>query len=265
MFNIDQLRQTTKPAWFGLGFIQLKISPQTRMHFWHPDLKPDVGDEEIHDHRYDFTSEIIYGEITHKVYNFEPAVHGHFERVEVSCDPDNPAPERGRVRGHVNLIGSYTLTKGSSYRFGRDQFHQTSAEKAITLVVREPTRKEFANVVRQVGAPAICAFERKIPEADLWEIIETFLPGVQGDGKIGYHLSDIPKGVVGEASKVFEEVAEFKDALDQDISLMAIHELSDVYGAIESYLANHHPSITVDDLRKMSNVTKRAFVNGHRD
>jgi hypothetical protein len=30
-----------------------------------------------------------------------------------------------------------------------------------------------------------------------------------------YHLVDIPKGVFGEASKIFEEVEEFRDAVNQ--------------------------------------------------
>ena len=45
---------------------------------------------------------------------------------------------------------------------------------------------------------------------------------------------------------------------------MQLVELSDIYGAIESYLQLHHPGITMSDLENMSNITKRAFNDGTR-
>ena len=82
--------------------------------------------------------------------------------------------------------------------------------------------------------------------------------------KPGYHVRVIHKGVLGDPSKIIEELEEFRDALDQGAILMALVELSDMIGATEAYLAKHHPSITLDDLRTMSDITKRAFVNGRR-
>jgi hypothetical protein len=81
----------------------------------------------------------------------------------------------------------------------------------------------------------------------------------------GYHIADITRGVFGHASKVFEEVDEFADALEQGVAVMALVELSDLIGAIRGYLANHHPSITLDDLITMSDVTTRVFKSGHRE
>ncbi len=80
----------------------------------------------------------------------------------------------------------------------------------------------------------------------------------------GYHIKDIEKGVLGEASKIREETEEFLDALDQESSVMALVELSDLIGAIHAYLRKHHPSIKIDDLIKMSDITARAFISGHR-
>lgn len=82
---------------------------------------------------------------------------------------------------------------------------------------------------------------------------------------VGYHLATIKRGVFGEDSKIFEEVDEFADALDQDVALMALIELSDLIGAIKGWLAKHHPSITLADLDKMAEVTKRVFETGHRE
>jgi hypothetical protein len=82
--------------------------------------------------------------------------------------------------------------------------------------------------------------------------------------KIGYHLKDIPKGKIGEVSKIQEEVLELEDAETQGIRIMQLVELSDIYGSIDLYLKNHFPDISMDDLADMSRVTQRAFINGKR-
>lgn len=81
----------------------------------------------------------------------------------------------------------------------------------------------------------------------------------------GYHLAKIARGEFGESSKIFEEIDEFDDALQQGSQIMALVELSDVIGAIRGFLAKHHPSITLDDLVKMSDITHRAFESGARE
>lgn len=79
----------------------------------------------------------------------------------------------------------------------------------------------------------------------------------------GYHLRDIKKGQIGELSKIEEEIEELKDALEQDCKIMALVELSDLYGAIELY-AEKHFSMTIEDLKSMSRITRRAFESGAR-
>ena len=82
--------------------------------------------------------------------------------------------------------------------------------------------------------------------------------------KPGYHLHDIPKGEVGETSKILEEVLELQDAEAQECKIMAQVELSDLIGAVTLYLERHHPTTTIDDLIVMSRITRRAFENGRR-
>lgn len=80
----------------------------------------------------------------------------------------------------------------------------------------------------------------------------------------GYHLAVIEKGILGELSKIEEELAELKDARAQGVRIMELVELSDLIGAVEAYLEKNHPDTTIIDLMKMSDVTKRAFRNGRR-
>jgi hypothetical protein len=82
--------------------------------------------------------------------------------------------------------------------------------------------------------------------------------------KPGYHLVEIPKGILGEPSKIAEEVAELQDAYSQGVSIMALIECADLYGAIRAYLTKHHPGTSMSDLEAMADVTERAFNNGRR-
>ena len=80
----------------------------------------------------------------------------------------------------------------------------------------------------------------------------------------GYHIKEIKRGVLGEPSKIREEVEEFLDAVDQGSSIMALIELSDLIGAVNLYLEKYHPTINLGDLIVMNNITRRAFESGAR-
>jgi hypothetical protein len=80
----------------------------------------------------------------------------------------------------------------------------------------------------------------------------------------GYHINQITKGVLGEISKIQEEVDELTDAQQQGCKIMELVELSDLYGAIECYLRTYHSETSMADLAKMSQITQRAFTSGRR-
>lgn len=81
---------------------------------------------------------------------------------------------------------------------------------------------------------------------------------------MGYHLRKINKGVYGESSKITEEYEEFLDAEERGAKLMELVELSDLIGAIQGYLHKYHPSIRLEDLQYMAELTKSAFEEGQR-
>lgn len=86
------------------------------------------------------------------------------------------------------------------------------------------------------------------------------------DEKVGYHKRSIRRGVFGELSKIEEEVAELADADEQGVRVMVLIELSDLVGAIRGYLLKRFgDSVTLDDLTKMADVTRRAFESGARN
>lgn len=80
----------------------------------------------------------------------------------------------------------------------------------------------------------------------------------------GYHIKEIPNAEYGTFDKIGEEFYEAQDALEQGCAIMLFVELSDLIGAIEGFLEMNYPNITLNDLIKMENITKRAFTNGDR-
>lgn len=79
---------------------------------------------------------------------------------------------------------------------------------------------------------------------------------------MSYHLKTIDKGVLGEFSKIEEEYLELEDAVEQQNNILILCELCDLIGAIEVYAAKYN--LTLEDLIKMKNATKNAFLSGHR-
>jgi phosphoribosyl-ATP pyrophosphohydrolase len=268
--DIDYLKEnaTQDPISFGLGFVQLRLSDTVRMHFYDDSLKT-VSEEEVHDHRYNFTSKILRGTLTQTTYDFVPnssmslfsATH---IKSEVSCNPN--APIKNNSVAVLGILKSYytaTYAAGSSYTIGADVLHTVDSSDAITLLTRHPTFKDYAIVAKRINVDSTCPFANPLTPDECWNLISRKL-GVSPEKGCGYHIENIQKGVVGEASKILEEAQELMDAENQNAKIMQHIELSDLYGAMLHYMNNKHPGLTMKDLEEMHNITKRAFDNGHR-
>ncbi len=79
---------------------------------------------------------------------------------------------------------------------------------------------------------------------------------------MGYHITEIKKGTLGETSKIVEEFEEFLDGIKQENKLLQLCELVDLLGAIEAYVAKYN--LTLSDLIAMMERTKQAFKDGDR-
>ncbi len=80
----------------------------------------------------------------------------------------------------------------------------------------------------------------------------------------GYHEKDIPLSEFESADKIYEEVLEFRDSLNQGVKIMSLLELSDIMGAIEGYIEKNFPELSLDDLLKMKEATRKTFKSGMR-
>ena len=80
---------------------------------------------------------------------------------------------------------------------------------------------------------------------------------------MSYHKNEIPKGVVGQFSKIQEEYLELEDAYQQGDKILQLCELSDLIGAIDLYTKTEF-NMSLSDLISFSNKTMEAFKENKR-
>lgn len=163
------------PAWFGLGFFQLKLTPTLRIHFWHPDFKAIVNEEEIHDHRYDFKSNILKGSMTNILYNYVENPAGSYTMEYVDCGCEGTPPQLPDIKFDVNVELEQHLIRGDHYSITADEFHRTITNGAITLLERGSVDKRFARLLRKPDNAKICAFSKPMIPDECWEYIQSML------------------------------------------------------------------------------------------
>lgn len=162
---------------FGLGFIQIKVNEEERYHFYHPKLSAIMPEEEIHDHRYDFTSHILKGCLRQTIYQVivdQEYPYGDWLIRQVSCNPDKPAV----LEPHLADVSESITTSsyaGSVYTIKKDTFHRVekTTEPTITFVKRSlPIEKEFAWAVAHKDSKEVCPFSPNMTEDAIWEWVE---------------------------------------------------------------------------------------------
>lgn len=175
------LAYNSEPYWFGLGFIQLKLSDTDRMHFWLPQI-PRPEREEIHNHRYDFRSTVLAGELCHDVYNLKGRVASalrqfcDWEIFDTDCAPGKEGVVERVTSCDISRVGSFRLSAGSVYEFPHTSYHTTGDTFfAVTHLVRQPKKLEYASVIRPKGARSVCPFKDKIETSKCWGYIEAAL------------------------------------------------------------------------------------------
>jgi len=172
----------TRLYYFGLGFIQLKIDEQYRVHFYSPKIPPIVDD--IHNHRYDFESTILMGTLTNTLWGVKEG-DTHIRRSE-SCNPDIKS-EKIEKKCAVEFISKTIYTAGQTYKMSESEFHQVSANNCITFLKRGPMLKKCADIIAPKDTQPVCPFSRRVQEENLWVIIKEML--AQLNNKVDLPLS----------------------------------------------------------------------------
>lgn len=182
--NIDYLKNNCIIIHaFGLGFIQIKLNDNERVHVYSNKLSVTAEPEEIHNHKYSFSSYVLKGTLLSTIYEVRPIIYttslpqDFFVIQEVNCEPKSDDKET-RVAIPVKPIETvefYTV-EGSSYYLHHNTFHKVKArDNTITYVHRTMSSINTPQVVRRYNKELVCPFSVNMSEQDLWEIVEEVL------------------------------------------------------------------------------------------
>jgi hypothetical protein len=138
------------------GFLVVTISENSdgsahRLHVWD---KPG-GDSDIHQHRADFTSTIIEGEMTEEIYVYEDDPEGDWDRLQANCWSE-PSGEyhvdvESRARCTVRIDRIETAGPGVIYDRNASELHRVIAVQLplVTMVDFGPVYQQVHTIIRK--------------------------------------------------------------------------------------------------------------------
>lgn len=174
--DIDWLKRNFQMVhYFGLGFIQLKLNDSERLHFYTDKIQKTVEEEEVHNHRYNFVSTILCGNLQQEIYEIDEtsAVKPYYLTQE-TCKADDKQ-EFLKVDCNIRKVFNGRYLVGDAYYIAHPTFHKVASTDAITHVKRSGYMKQFADVIYKKDQAIVCPFSVKMSEEDLFQIIAEIL------------------------------------------------------------------------------------------
>lgn len=171
--DIDFLIKNHKRIYnFGLGFIQIVLSEDTRAHFY-SDSVPRTN-EEIHNHRYNFTSKILKGNFIQEKYILTPG-NSHFLTNE-SCNKERELSNIISIETGVKLLDKKEYGQGESYLLYFNEFHRADYKgNTITFLTRSNIITDYAQVLVEQGQEKVCPFENRLEKDALFQMVDEII------------------------------------------------------------------------------------------
>lgn len=167
----------------GLGFIQVKLPGNQRLHVWHPDLPRRACFEhsQIHNHRFAFRSTILVGQQVNQRVMVRPNILGGHDRIS----HDGPRSEKGgresfvAERVEVMPLIPQTYLPGQSYEMAEGEYHCTpNSGIVVTLMLKLREGTEHASSIITHGYQFDQDFDRfQLSEDRLWQFVQDALRG----------------------------------------------------------------------------------------
>lgn len=161
----------------GLGFIQVKLPGNQRLHVWHPDLprRSCYVHSAIHNHRFGFTSRVLIGRQVNRRYRVVSDPNGPHDLISHD-GPRSPAGGRlsfvaGRVIAKADANESYQ--PGDSYSMDVLEYHETPNDGIVVTVMQKHTEGTVhASSLITHGVTFDQSFNRfQMDETRLWAIV----------------------------------------------------------------------------------------------
>lgn len=151
----------------GLGFIQLKLQGNQRLHVWHPELprRNCFEHSAVHNHRFSFTSRVLKGTQVNQRCDLEvvkPETGSH-----VLISHNGPRGDHGgRLSYPVADVNIFErdlehYEPGEEYTMPAMEYHHTPCEGiVVTLMKKHEEHKVHANSVCRRGVEFHYEFDR---------------------------------------------------------------------------------------------------------
>lgn len=161
----------------GLGFIQVKLPANKRLHVWHPDLprRTCYAHSAIHNHRFSFESLVLKGEQINRRWSI--ALHPKGSHDVISHDGPR-SPKGGResfvaARANVVAESEEIYRAGQYYSMPALAYHDTpNADVVVTLMTKISEVRIHANSLIEHGHTFDQNFDRfQLTPERLWAIV----------------------------------------------------------------------------------------------
>lgn len=161
----------------GLGFLQVRLRGNQRIHVWHPDLprRDCFAYSAIHNHRFAFKSRVLVGVQVNRRYNVTPVTGGGTHDI---ISHDGPrSPQGGRESfvcgfADVEALPDERYGPGEEYHMSALEYHETpNSGVVVTLMTKLFEGAVHANSLIERGHDFHQAFDRfAVPQDRLWAI-----------------------------------------------------------------------------------------------
>lgn len=131
-----------RPRVHGNGFIQLDANDHQRFHFWgHPAIPRQARPSPIHDHVFDFSSQVLKGCLTNIAYQTVMRDDGLYSVWEARPDPrpghHSSTLQRNGQRCDLRIHDRGVNVCKTSYWFQAGVFHETlTHEPTVTIITK---------------------------------------------------------------------------------------------------------------------------------
>lgn len=162
----------------GLGFLQVILPGNQRLHVWHPDLpkRTCFKDSNIHDHRFGFISKVLIGTQVNQLYRDTTGLgdltHWSFLHEGERTQFGN-RPWVMDYRCRLEPVGAPRIIKaGESYEMNPYMLHATECDGVtVTLMTKTHEENTGAHSFCKIGIKPDVDFDRKQwSQERLWSV-----------------------------------------------------------------------------------------------
>ena len=175
----------------GLGFIQVKMPGNRRLHAWHPELPRRKCFEysAIHNHRFSFRSTVLVGTQVNRRYNVleAPFEDAFGPRSHFRISHDGPRSEKGgrlsyiAGQARVSALPDEQYGPGESYEMPVLQYHETP-NSGVVVTIMEKLFEGATHASTLIDCDAPMEFDQdfdrfRLTEDELWRVVTDCLRG----------------------------------------------------------------------------------------